>query len=209
MKALLLKEWYQIRGYFLYVLLLAVVWIVISLAGRADGGLSFVPLLFGMLPVSTVTLDETSRFQAYAFTMPQSRKTIVTAKYVFALLTAVFSLLLTGIPMCIILGTADAGFLRLWLTAEIAAGLALPVFTLPIHLYFGTAKAQIIRLTLMGAAVFGWIFFAGIPMTAFITVSELRPDVTVFEFGEILAVIALLLIGSWYISVRLYERRDF
>lgn len=209
MKGLLLKEWYQIRGSFLCILLLSVLWIVISLAGRADSGLSFVPLLFGMLPVSTVTLDEHSRFQTYAFSMPQSRKAVVTAKYVFALLTAVFSVLLAGIPMLRILGTADAGFLRLWFAAEIAAGLALPVLTLPVHLYFGAAKAQVIRLALMGAGVFGWIFFAGIPMTAFVTVSDLRPDVTVFEFAEILSVIVLLLTGSWYISVRLYERREF
>ena len=96
MSALLLKDLYMIkrdcRGNVILCL-------VFAAAGAVGHGLFFAiwPLLFSaLIPSTLLGLEEQCGWQTYADTMPFSRKTVVTEKYVLTLgLTALVTLVLT------------------------------------------------------------------------------------------------------------------
>lgn len=123
MKGLLLKEWYTIRLSFLIALVISVLFIGISLKMELGFGICYLAPLFGILPLTAMAQDESSRWQQYACTMPQSRRMIVTAKYLVTLILVIFALLLSAVPLSLItVNQMDAapGDIDAWLT--LAAG---------------------------------------------------------------------------------------
>ena len=87
MKGLLLKDWYMMKKYCRSYVLIAVVFIALSLVSSGNMFFVFYPcLLCGIIPVNLLGYDERSRWMQYSGTLPYTKRQIVSAKYLIGLL---------------------------------------------------------------------------------------------------------------------------
>ena len=85
MKGLLLKDLYMVVKYCKAYLLIAVVFLAVSLMGSDNLFFIFYPcLLCGMIPVNLLAYDERSRWPQYCGTLPYTKGQIVSGKYLMA-----------------------------------------------------------------------------------------------------------------------------
>ena len=98
MKGLLLKDWYMMKKYCRAYLLIAVVFIAVSLFSNDNMFFVFYPcLLCGMIPVNLLGYDERSRWMQYSGTLPYTKTQIVSGKYLIGLLSQITILVATGV----------------------------------------------------------------------------------------------------------------
>ncbi len=80
-----------------YYLIVAVVFLAISLADPGNLFFAFYPcLICGMIPVTLLAHDERSHFLQYSAALPYTKKQIVSAKYLIGLLAQLALLVVIG-----------------------------------------------------------------------------------------------------------------
>ena len=206
MSALLLKDLYMIkrdcRGNVILCLVFAV-------AGIAGNSIFFAiwPLLFcALIPSTLLGLEEQAGWQAYADTMPWSRKTVVTEKYVLTLslsvgVTAVLTVVyaLTGA-----LGRTGIGPGDLLIVGIFVLGMLPASFMLPVTFKFGMVKgrtAYMVCLMVMGALL-GILSSLSGEVTDFLTAG---PQTLLLAL--LIAIPTVLFAASWVLAVKFYEAR--
>ena len=207
MSALLLKDLYMIkrdcRGNVILCLVFAV-------AGIAGNSIFFAiwPLLFcALIPSTLLGLEEQAGWQAYADTMPWSRKTVVTEKYVLTLslsvcVTAVLTVVyaLTGA-----LGRTGIGPGDLRIVGIFVLGMLPASFMLPVTFKFGMVKgrtAYMVCLMVMGALL-GILSSLSGEVTDFLTAG---PQTLLLAL--LIAIPTVLFAASWVLAVKFYEARE-
>ena len=207
MSALLLKDLYMIkrdcRGNVILCLVFAV-------AGIAGNSIFFAiwPLLFcALIPSTLLGLEEQAGWQAYADTMPWSRKTVVTEKYVLTLslsvcVTAVLTVVyaLTGA-----LGRTGIGPGDLLIVGIFVLGMLPASFMLPVTFKFGMVKgrtAYMVCLMVMGALL-GILSSLSGEVTDFLTAG---PQTLLLAL--LIAIPTVLFAASWVLAVKCYEARE-
>lgn len=207
MSALLLKDLYMIkrdcRGNVILCLVFAV-------AGIAGNSIFFAiwPLLFcALIPSTLLGLEEQAGWQAYADTMPWSRKTVVTEKYVLTLslsvcVTAVLTVVyaLTGA-----LGRTGLGPGDLLIVGIFVLGMLPASFMLPVTFKFGMVKgrtAYMVCLMIMGALL-GILSSLSGEVTDFLTAG---PQTLLLAL--LIAIPTVLFAASWVLAVKFYEARE-
>ena len=207
MSALLLKDLYMIkrdcRGNVILCLVFAV-------AGIAGNSIFFAiwPLLFcALIPSTLLGLEEQAGWQAYADTMPWSRKTVVTEKYVLTLslsvcVTAVLTVVyaLTGA-----LGRTGIGPGDLLIVGIFVLGMLPASFMLPVTFKFGMVKgrtAYMVCLIVMGALL-GILSSLSGEVTDFLTAG---PQTLLLPL--LIAIPTVLFAASWVLAVKFYEARE-
>ena len=207
MSALLLKDLYMIkrdcRGNVILCLVFAV-------AGIAGNSIFFAiwPLLFcALIPSTLLGLEEQAGWQAYADTMPWSRKTVVTEKYVLTLslsvcvtevLTVVYAL--TGA-----LGRTGIGPGDLLIVGIFVLGMLPASVMLPVTFKFGMVKgrtAYMVCLMVMGALL-GILSSLSGEVTDFLTAG---PQTLLLAL--LIAIPTVLFAASWVLAVKFYEARE-
>lgn len=207
MKGLILKDWYMMKKYCRSYILIAAVFIGISLFSNDNLFFVFYPcLLCGMIPVNLLGYDERSRWMQYSGTMPYTKTQIVSAKYLIGLLAQVIMLIVTGIAQCIKMTVAGnfvfGEFVVLMLLMLIMAILTSSI-SLPFIFKLGVEKGRIAYYIMIGfvcgASVVASSFFKGQ------LVAEVEPI-------AILAFLVIVGIGiyalSWYLSIVFYKKRE-
>ena len=207
MSALLLKDLYMIkrdcRGNVILCLVFAV-------AGIAGNSIFFAiwPLLFcALIPSTLLGLEEQAGWQAYADTMPWSRKTVVTEKYVLTLslsvcVTAVLTVVyaLTGA-----LGRTGIGPGDLLIVGIFVLGMLPASFMLPVTFKFGMVKgrtAYMVCLMVMGALL-GILSSLSGEVTDFLTAG---PQTLLLAL--LIAIPTVLFAASWVLALKFYEARE-
>ena len=207
MSALLLKDLYMIkrdcRGN-------AILCLVFAVAGIAGNSIFFAiwPLLFcALIPSTLLGLEEQAGWQAYADTMPWSRKTVVTEKYVLTLslsvcVTAVLTVVyaLTGA-----LGRTGIGPGDLLIVGIFVLGMLPASFMLPVTFKFGMVKgrtAYMVCLMVMGALL-GILSSLSGDVTDFLTAG---PQTLLLAL--LIAIPTVLFAASWVLAVKFYEARE-
>ena len=207
MSALLLKDLYMIkrdcRGNVILCLVFAV-------AGIAGNSIFFAiwPLLFcALIPSTLLGLEEQAGWQAYADTMPWSRKTVVTENYVLTLslsvcVTAVLTVVyaLTGA-----LGRTGIGPGDLLIVGIFVLGMLPASFMLPVTFKFGMVKgrtAYMVCLMVMGALL-GILSSLSGEVTDFLTAG---PQTLLLAL--LIAIPTVLFAASWVLAVKFYEARE-
>ena len=206
MKGLLLKDWYMMRKYCRSYLLIAAVFIAVSLYSNDNLFFIFYPcLLCGMIPVNLLGYDERSRWMQYSGTLPYTKTQIVSAKYLIGLLAQVTILIVTGIAQGVKMTVAGnfvfGEFVVLMLLMLIVATLTSSI-SLPFIFKLGVEKGRTAYFIMIGfvcgASILASSFFRGQ------LVAEIEPN-------AILAALAVAGIGvyalSWYLSVVFFEGR--
>ena len=174
-----------------------------------QGGLLFamVLVLSSMVPISSLAYDERCKWDRIANTAPLSRKEIVIAKYLFALLLTVFS-----VTVCFVIYLFD---IRMPMAEKLIMcyaltmmGMLYQALLLPVNIKFGAEKGRNIMLGIMF-----------IPMLLVVAVSntglvDMSAVIQFLQNNEHLipyiatAVVAAVYTASVMLSVKIYENKD-
>ena len=213
MKGLLKKEWFVLWNKPVMIILPLALFIIMGFMSKSFVMIMYLPLYAGILPVSLITTDETSRWERFALGMPYSRKDIVSAKYLMSVLLVLGCTALTAVLLLLILNSTLTGTQYILLiAAALAISVILPSVLLPLNLKFGTAKARIVLAVLL--AVSGCLSAAAFtsegedPFSAIAKITALQIDMRLLAL-LIIAAAAVLMTVSWAASVMIYRRKQF
>ena len=188
-----------------------VIFVVYGYMGIAydQGGLMFamVLVLSAILPVSSIAYDERCKWDKIANTAPLSRKEIVMAKYLFAILLTVFS-----VAVCFVIYLFDS---RMPMTEKLImcymltmGGMLYQALLLPVNIKFGAEKGRNIMMAIMFVPV---LFVVAVSNTGLVDLSAV---VLFLENNEHLipyiftAIVAVVYSVSVTLSVKIYENKD-
>lgn len=217
MYGLILKDFYAIGKMRRMLLPMVAFFLIMSFfAGDISFAAGYVMIMASMMPITSISLDAKSKWDAYAISMPVSRLKIVLAKYLFSLLIiACGTALLFVLSM---IGTAfglkgfyasHTGGVYLFCTV---LGILASMIILPIMYKFGAEKGRyaILAIFLVPAA-FVAVFtntsigkaLSSFPWQTFIISHQ---NILIVS-GIILLVILYML--SFILSAHFYRKKDF
>lgn len=202
------------RVYMKNFFLVLVLYTVLGVALQMTSFFTLMSWMYGFYVMSLFSVDNTCRWDFYAATLPVSRKTVVTAKFlllglciaagfVYSLVTAPVAYLLIGEPI------VESILASLLVTLILIVYFAV---TIPLTYAFGPDKARSAMLLLLGLA--GGCILAvaslgdggGAVLMALFGWMETSP---VPGFSIITAATAVLCLVCWLVSCRIYERKEF
>ena len=197
MKALLFKDFYQLRAYCRSMLLVVGVFGVVSVFSQDNLFFFAYPIvMMGLLPVSMLSYDERSHWNEFCGCLPVSRAAIVGEKYLLGLLlvvpTAVLLTALRGVGAAISGGFALADLLQLG-GLTLALGLMSIELCMPFFFKFGVEKGRIVYY--VAICVFVAASFA----------VKTLPPLPPLATPTALALTAIGYAVSWWGSVKLYK----
>lgn len=207
MKGLLIKDWFVIWKHGKFIFLLALIYGVMAIMGNGYFFAGFSVVFLSMLPLTVMGLDERSKWEHYAVTMPYSRKEIVLSKYIITVLGAIAASLLflisTVISWIIEKKPSDLADLTKQTVLLLSLGLIYSAINLPVAFKFGVDKGRLwfILITVVIVAGFGSV----------ISLSDIdQIESFIKELPSLILLIAifLLLAVSAVISVRIYENKE-
>lgn len=206
MKGLLLKDLYMSLKYCKSFVVIAVVFITVSLFSHNNLIFTYYPcLIAGMLPVTLLGYDEQSNWNKYCETMPYSKTQIVLSKYIIGLAAQGLAFILTCIAQ-VVKGITDDNFnvsdyLGI-LSIIIAVSFLAPSLCMPFIFKYGMNKGRIAYFIVMGVAcASGYIFLSH---------AELLFDrFSTILINTVMCVLSVLIYAlSLFISVTVYKRRE-
>ena len=188
-----------------------VIFVVYGYMGIAydQGGLliAMVLVMSSILPVSSIAYDERCKWDKIANTAPLSRKEIVMAKYLFAILLTVFS-----VAVCFVIYLFDS---RMPMTEKLImcymltmGGMLYQALLLPVNIKFGAEKGRNIMMAIMFVPV---LFVVAVSNTGLVDLSAV---VLFLENNEqlipyiVTATVAVVYSVSVTLSVKIYENKD-
>lgn len=204
MRGMLIKDWYLLRHYCKSVLLVAAVFIGVSLANRGNVFFLFVLcVLMGMLPMTLLAYDERSRWDAYSQTLPASPGLAVSEKYLLGLSLS------TG--MAVILWIAQWAMFGSGISVacfSLTGSLIPAAIILPFAFRFGTERARYIYYLVIGVmAAFGAVILS---QGQAARIPSLAVDASLEWLAlPVLAAALGLYLLSWLLAVVWYRKREF
>ena len=213
MKALILTDLYQLWINFKFYAVFIVVALGIAAFSSGDSDMGFffpmyAVLMCSMMGMSIVQLDEASRWNICAQTLPCSRRDQVTGKYIVTMA----SFAVTWLPFVLLYAVLAALGRMAWQTVAVQSvlllivGLLAPAFSLPPLFRWGTARGRVIYifLVILMAAGIGGLASGLATLDLFALPALPMPLLAVLA----VAVPAALFMGSWALSVRWYDKRE-
>ncbi len=206
MKGLLKKDLYMTWAYSKIFLLMSLIFVAVSVLSQASLFFIFYPLLMaGILPVSLLSYDERFRWNVYCDATPLTRRQQVTEKYLLTLLYSVGMLLLLALIHGIrLISQGQTGEFLEMLSFMVILALVSPALMLPLLFRLGPERGRL--------AYFG--LFAVLLLFVTMLTGKSMADIpaTSGPLGFLLATLAvsvLLFLGSWWLSMRWYDKREF
>ena len=193
--------------YFLLMIL------VFAFFSRESNIIYFIPIFISiMIFITTFSYDDYNKWNTYAITLPLSREKIVLAKYLTSLLLMVGTVLITFL-LSFVIGTVNHSFdfdeVFPMLFGGLFALVLLQSFMYPLIYQFGTEKGRI-GLFVGVFAVSGLVGYL---------VNHVKIDTTAFtgfiqffnQYGILLLsiVMVILFVGSYFVSKRIYLKKEF
>ena len=207
MKGLLLKDWYMMKKYCRAYLLIAVVFIAVSLFSNDNMFFVFYPcLLCGMIPVNLLGYDERSRWMQYSGTLPYTKTQIVSGKYLIGLLSQITILVATGVAQAakmLIAHNFELGDFAVLMLLMLIVSTLTSSICLPFVFKLGVEKGRTAYYVMIGFVCGASILASSILRGQL--VSEIQPNL-------ILALVAVagicVYILSWYLSIVFFKKRE-
>ncbi len=177
------------------------------LNGRTGMMFAMVLIASTMVPISSIAYDERSKWDKIVNTTPLSRKEVVIAKYLLALVLTVVSVIIVfvvylfkpGMPLAENAGTVIVmGLMAMFYQAML----------IPTIIKFGSEKGRMIMMVILFAPI---VLLMAVAQIGIIDLSALvmflEANTAMLPFITV-AVIAAVYIGSVLLSVRIYEKKD-
>lgn len=208
MKALIYKDLLSLWKYLRTYLVLCAMFQLISLVNDS-AFLRFYPtILVATIPNTLLAYEERDKWDKLSLTLPVSRKTLVTSKYLVGLILLGGITLLsaaTGLIHVMNDPEADLAGLFLELVGSAALGLFVQCIVLPATFRLGAEKGRLVYGFCLGIAAA--LFLLGV--FAVSAVSAHAPMFSLLVSILIPALLLMMLPASWLLSVRFYEKREF
>lgn len=204
MKALLLKEFYMAKSYMRVFAAMVLIFLFASVWANGNMFLIMYPMIItSMLPMSLLSYDEKFHWDRYCAAMPFTRSQVVSAKYVFVLLSALAILLVSAVAQGIRLLPEEKEAFFSIISMLLAMGLTGPAVLLPIIYKLGSERARIAYYIVIGAvcALAFILPYDGISANG-------APAVSVPAPLLICLISVLLFAASWLLSIRFYKNRS-
>ena len=203
MKGLLRKDLYMIVKYCRTLLVICGIFLLVAAVAPGDNLflLVYPVLLGGVLPVTLLSYDERFHWDATCDTMPISRRTVVSERYLMSLLSFLALYLLTlAVQAAVLLPRGYGAALGQIALVLPAMGLLPSSILLPVMFRFGVEKGRIVYFFVIGAFVAVFLIFTN-------NIVTLGSSAGAGGWAATLASIALFVL-SWLLSIRLYEKRE-
>lgn len=210
MMGLVKKDFYLAAGLARSYLIVAAIFLVLSLAGIYEFSFlsSFMSLLCIMLPVNVFSYDEQAKWDKYAAALPGGRRAVVQARYVFTLIVSAGAVVLggaVGAAACLLDPTTGETLWEMVLSTAAggSVGILLNAVMLPLMFKFGVQKGRL-YLALVLAILFG-AFWGGV---AALASAVQEPSVLILPLAAIPAAGLLALVPSYLLSLRVFRKKD-
>ena len=159
---------------------------------------------FVTLVSSLMAVDEQSRWLSYCDILPLKRRDIINERYLLSLILTA-ALVVLFLILSLIFRHADMPTVLVTAGMMVALSLLAISVSMPINVKFGTAKGQMVRMTVIVVMVACGMFiinYAG-PITAILL--QVKASILLFSAA---AVIVLIFALSWLLSIRIYEKKN-
>jgi hypothetical protein len=210
MKGLLIKEMItNLKNNKIYFIIIPA-FALFGLLNKQNMFLMLIPMLLSMLPLGQMSYDEISHWDKYVYCMPVSKKTIVSSRYISIAIMSLISALIIAVIMLLVSLNSPEAFKEVLSMSVIALliGAFVPCISLPINYKFGTIKGRIVNLILIGiicSSVSTIILSDSSKLSE--SLIKLFSNTTLFCAAAVGALAVMLLI-SWFISVKIYEAKE-
>ena len=206
MKGLILKDLLNLKSTFKMLGAMIVFFAVAFLREGNSFVFGIIILMFAMMVVTTISYDDLAKWDAYALTMPVTRKEMVLSKY---LVMAILNTL--GAVLSLIVGIVGSVIMRQSFDLEILAIIGIIYLVafifgsviIPLIYKFGTEKARLMLFlcALIPTALFLLLeqFNVPLPTTG-------NPWIYLFLL-IVFAVVGVVL--SYLISLKIYTKKEF
>ena len=225
MKVLLYKDWALIAGgYKTNFIFLLVFYGFLTVAARMSFLAYAMVFVLGLYATSTISMDESSHWDAYAHTLPVTPGQLVAAKYWLTLILTSASVPLSFLLIALIPEPKPTLMeTALGLAAAVTVTLVYFSFVIPLSYKFGAAKARswvsisilivafgpVFLFTLLPDSVTAPIKDAASSLDATVSTTWSEMSLTVAVVGVLLLFSLLCVVISWAVSVRLYTRKTY
>lgn len=206
----IIKDFLLIKQNLRSLVILLSVFVFLQMSG--DVSMTFVlPFMAVMLFITTFSYDEFNGWDAFAATLPGSRRLTVASKYVATLLLIAVVFVITfilNIGIGLFKQGPDVNLIISELIGTFISVLLIMSLLYPVTYKYGIQKGRIFLF------VFAFLFVGGMSLLGtFADFEKLPAPDPVFLNnylpGILLAATLLLLSGSYMLSVRFYSRKDF
>ena len=215
MNGLLYKDLLNLTPTLKYLVFMALIFCVVFIPLGNELPVYIILIMFGaLLPTTAISFDTAARWDKYAVSLPVTRREIVAARYqlmVGGICVAGVISLIIAVAMLILM-PGEGIFLPYFsplmlMVLFVACGLLLGSIALPLTLKFGVEKMRyiimVIALTPV-VVIFGMSFFADLS-----GITPTDPVLMPVIIGVLLAVTALFVYVSFWLSVRIYAKKEF
>lgn len=210
MKGLLIKDTYLLasqRRFFLFVLAFAVV--IMFLTGSTTFAIGYATFLGGLFALTTVNYDELENGFTFLFTLPISRKEYALKKYIFGIAVGAIcclSITLFGLVANWLLILEEASEIIATALFTYSLLLFFLALVIPLHFRFSSEKARMVLLVLIAAGI-GFSFSLG--TMGVLDGKALATWSTGIGIIALITFLALCLTLSYFLSVRILNKKDF
>ncbi len=206
MKGLILKDLLNLKSTFKMLGLMIFLFAVIYIPQGNGFIFGMIILMVSMMVVTTISYDDLAKWDAYALTMPVTRKEIVFSKYlVMALLNTLGAVLalIVGIIGSMIMGQSFSTEVLAIIGVLYLIAFSYGSMMVPLIYRFGTEKA---RLMLILSAL--------IPTGLILLVTQMQiplPEAAnpLIYFFLLLGFTVIMVFVSFIISLRIYSNKEF
>ena len=209
MKGLFLKDLYQALAYSKNILGIAVIMMLIGGVSLKDGSSFFLlygGMLFGMLPMTLLSYDQTTGWNEYAGGLPVTKQQLVGVKYLIGLAVCGISVVMTALEtlaMGVLPGVISlAGMLSLVVQVAVVSLISNMVM-LPLVYRFGVERARAVYMVFIGAFTAGGMVLANTGVLAKFQMPTVKTGLLLVVMAVAVAVLYAL---SWRLSVLWYGR---
>lgn len=203
MKGLILKDFLNLKSFGKVTALIMLMYVGFSLYSNQLGMVSAFMFVFcAMLPLSSQTVDDQSKWNAYAQCMPVTRGQVVLSRYLVITFLLLAAVVFGGLVAAVAVIRGGAVWVEVVSTLAVIVCIILVfnAIVLPVMYKLGAEKARIVTvivLLLCGAPfMLGWVSEAMIESVASIPLYLLP-----------VAAIVLCVI-SYFISAQVYRRKE-
>ena len=213
MKGLLLKDAYQLWYYAKIVIVAAVVMMgagVVSMMNGSNFFIVYAGFLLGMMPMTLLAYDQTSKFSEYSAALPATKEELVGCKYIVGLC----GLVLAEIFAAVALGVAQLHWVAvdgaLVVSTLVQVGMATllnSAILLPLSYRFGYEKAKYAFYVMV--ALIAGLMGAGVAANEDGLAANLLPQgISPLALLGVAVVVLMLYALSWRLSVAWYGKAE-
>lgn len=213
MKGLLLKDAYQLWYYAKIVIVAAVVMMgagVLSMMNGSNFFIVYAGFLLGMMPMTLLAYDQTSKFSEYSAALPATKEEVVGCKYIVGLC----GLVLAEIFAAVALGVAHLHWVAvdgaLVVSTLVQVGMATllnSAILLPLSYRFGYEKAKYAFYVMV--ALIAGLMGAGVAANEDGLAANLLPQgISPLALLGVAVVVLILYALSWRLSVAWYGKAE-